>query len=169
MKKIILILLVFVITQNIKAQTIHVNSISDTSKYLRDSIIPKTNYYVGKPLSILLKDLKVKVKAYLVQTPNRIPDTLKFNETTLEFNTISIVSTHILNGIKTPNIHIKFATPILIPKLYFKQGYFLENCDWDSRKEAFFGNCIIASIEIRGLSPNKPPIFPNLLDTVQHH
>ena len=168
-RMILILVLLFCIDTTMTAQITKHFVISDTSKYLRDSIIPKTNYYIGKPLSVLLKDLKIKIKSYTGIIPfDYLPDTINFIETTLDFYTISALSYQIKNKIKTPNLHITFRKPILIPKVYFKSGNFLAG-DWDSRKAAFFGNNIIASIEVRGLSPNKPPLIQNLFDTSQHH
>ena len=151
MKKIIL-LLTLMYAFNCKAQFHIVPPIADTAKYLKDSIVPKTSYYIGKPLNVLLKDLKVKVKSYIGVIPfDYLPDTIEFKETTLSFISISSVSFRIKTKMKTPNIYIKFVQPLYIPKQYFKQGYFLENSDWDTYKNNYFGQFIISSLEVRGI------------------
>ena len=171
MKKILIIIVILfsLVKTEAQIQTKKNVIISDTSKYLRDSIIPKTNYYIGKSLSVLLKDLKIKIMSYTGPNINRLPDTLKLSEITLDFNNGETIYARNSLKLRSPHLHIKFKQPILIPRLYFKQGYFLDNDNWDSQKAVFFGRSIIASIEVRGLSPNKPPLIQNLFDTTQHH
>lgn len=39
--------------------------VTDTIGYLRDSIEAKREYYIGKPLLVLVNDLKIEIKSYM--------------------------------------------------------------------------------------------------------
>ena len=146
MKKIlILILVVFVFTKGSAQLTL-----IDTAQYLKDSIVPKTNYYVGKKLGLFLNDIKVKVKSYIGPNIARLSDTVILKEITLDFNTIGVICFRNSQRLRTPHIHVKFSQPIKIPKRYFEIGGLLAG-DWDAKQAAYLGKYIISSLEVRGL------------------
>jgi hypothetical protein len=149
MKNIIICSSFVFFTNAIMAQTV----ITDTTKYLRDSIEAKKVDFTGKNLNFLLSRLKVVVKDYLMEPPlpNR-PDTLKIKRIVLYFNTASKVALGSLQGKKNPGIVIIFNAPILIPKTYLKRGGILDfGTGWNNAKANFLGNCIIHNLFIEGL------------------
>ena len=148
MKKIILCL---VILLNFKSSKIQAQ-VLDTAQYLIDSIQPKASYYVGKPLKILLNDLKIKpvLFAGILPTPEK-PDTIRFKETWFDFYTPTEYDKRVSMSIKSAGMHIKFAQPIPIPKSWFWYGGKFEKRTWDRIKRRFFENCIIGSLEIDGI------------------
>lgn len=83
-KYIITIIIVAFVINKPKAQ------VPDTAQYLIDSIQPKISYYVGKPLKVLLNDLKIKPVVFrgILPTPEK-PDTIMFSTTSLVFFTIA--------------------------------------------------------------------------------
>jgi hypothetical protein len=147
-KKILIAALLFLCIA-IKGKT----QVPDTAQYLLDSIQPKFSYYIGKPLKILLDDLKIKVTFYqaVPRWSKKLKDTIQFSETLLEFYTSSELTKRMSLLIPTPAIEIKFAQPIPIPKSWFMRGGIFEKDDWDFRKQRFFRNCIIEEIALRGI------------------
>ncbi len=147
MKRIILFsVIILLLNTNGKAQ------VSDTAQYLLDSIQPKINYYVGKPLKTLLSDLKINIVSYEGIFPIwRQPDTIHFRGTCLNFHSIDEILKRNDWGIKSPGIYIKFAQPIPIPKAWFMHGGRFEKDVWDLQKERFFRNFIVGEIELRGI------------------
>jgi len=150
MKSIIkLLVCITVLITNIKKAE---SQVPDTAQYLLDSIQPKFSYYIGKPLKILLDDLKIQPIEYHGVFPvwNK-SDTIKFTQTLLEFHTLDERIIRKNNDIKSPAIYIKFAQPIPISKTWFMEGGRFEKRDWDLQKERFFRNYIIGEIAIRGI------------------
>ncbi len=128
--------------------------VRDTAQYLLDSIQPKFSYYIGKPLKVLLTDLKINPVEYMAPFYAELPkgkDTINFKDTYLEFYNLDVRFTRINHGIKSPNIYIKFAQPIPIPKKWLMRGGIFEKLDWDLQKERFFRNFIVGEIAIRGI------------------
>lgn len=148
MKKIILCL---VILLNFKSSKIQAQ-VPDTAQYLIVSIQPKISYYIGKPLKVLLNDLKIKPTRFtgVLPTPEK-PDTIRFKETWFDFYTPTDYDKRASMSIKSAGMHIKFAQPILIPKSWFWYGGKFEKRTWDRIKRRFFENCIIGSLEIDGI------------------
>lgn len=147
MKRVILFSVVILLL-NTKGKT----QVPDTAQYLLDSIQPKFSYYIGKPLKVLLNDLKIQPIEYHGVFPiwNK-SDTIKFTQTLLEFYTLDERFIRKNNDIKSPAIYIKFAQPIPIHKSWFMEGGIFEKDDWDFRKQRFFRNCIIEEIALRGI------------------
>ncbi|GMV78812.1 MAG: hypothetical protein AMXMBFR79_19420 [Chitinophagaceae bacterium] len=145
-KILIAVLLFFCVVIKAKAQ------VPDTTRYILDSIQPKFSYYIGKPLKVLLDDLKIQPIEYHGVFPvwNK-SDTIKFTQTLLEFHTLDERIIRKNNDIKSPAIYIKFAQPIPISKTWFMEGGRFEKRDWDLQKERFFRNYIIGEIAIRGI------------------
>jgi hypothetical protein len=149
MKKIIICILIVFFTNTLVAQTL----ITDTTKYLRDSIEARKTSFVGKNLNYFLSNLKISVKDYLMEPPlpNR-PDTLKIKRIVLYFNTASKVALANLQGKKNPGIVIIFNIPKLVPKAYLKRGGILDfGTLWNSTKANFLGNCVIQNLYVEGL------------------
>jgi len=146
-KILIAVLLFFCVVIKAKAQ------VPDTAQYLLDSIQPKFSYYIGKPLKVLLSDLKIQVVYYhsIPRWDKRLKDTIPFSRTLLEFYTSSEITNRMSLLIKSPAIEIKFAQPIPIPKAWFMEGGRFEKDVWDLQKERFFRNYIIGEIELRGI------------------
>ena len=147
MKKIIFTLLFIATISVAKSQTI-----TDTAAYLIDSIQAKKAYYIGKPLSTLLHDLRISIKSYLPMTPiPSLPDTIPFASTVLSFYYLNTIMNKMYLRQKDLNIHIRFNTPILIPKTSFMIGGFFYGTEWTTQKANFFGQYILSDINVRGL------------------
>jgi hypothetical protein len=115
--------------------------VPDTAQYLIDSIQPKLSYYIGKPLKVLLQDLKINPVEYKAPFYAELPknkDTVSFERTLLEFYNLDARITRTNNGIKSPAIVIWFVSPIPIPKKWLMRGGIFEKLDWDIRKQRFF-------------------------------
>lgn len=127
--------------------------VPDTAQYLLDSIQPKFSYYIGKPLKVLLSDLKIQVVYYhsIPRWDKRLKDTVQFSQTLLNFHTLDDIVNRMGLHIKSPAIYIKFAQPIPIPKTWFMRGGRFEKWDWDLQKERFFRNFIVGEIGLRGI------------------
>ena len=126
--------------------------VPDTAQYLIDSIMPKANYYSGKPLKILLNDLKIKPSIFQGILPTlEKPDTILFKFTNLDFYTMAECDRRQSISLYCANLHIEFAQPITIPKSWFMHGGKFEKRNWDRIKRRFFENCIIGSLSIRGI------------------
>lgn len=153
MKSIIkLLVCITVLITNIKKAE---SQVPDTTRYILDSIQPKFSYYIGKPLKVLLDDLKIQPIEYHGVFPvwNQ-PDTINFLRTVLEFYSLNDRINRrqwYSSGIKSPAIIIKFSQPIPIPKSWFMEGGIFEKRDWDIRKQRFFRNCIIGEIDLDGI------------------
>jgi hypothetical protein len=147
MKKVLIILFFSLACKSLSAQAI------DTTAYLRDSIQSKKSFYIGKPLSVLLHDLQLEVKSYseLLPLPS-LPDPIPFQTTTLFFGSSGQILTRQIQKVRTPQIYIRFASPIQIPKAYLRKGGLLDaSTDWTSAKANFFGQYVISSLEVGGL------------------
>lgn len=149
MRKILILIITLIITKINFAQA----PVTDTIGYLRDSIEAKRTYFIGKPLSVLLSDLKIEVKSYMDIIPfDSEPDTIQFKVTSLQFYSSGVLLTRSNHGIFSPHIDIQFSPPILIPKRLFKSGNVLYwGTGWTPEKAAFFGNYIISDLQVRGL------------------
>ncbi|MCC6634379.1 MAG: hypothetical protein IT251_02610 [Chitinophagaceae bacterium] len=151
MKSIIkLLVCITVLITNIKKAE---SQVPDTAQYLLDSIQPKFSYYIGKPLKVLLSDLKIQVVYYhsIPRWDKRLKDTVQFSQTLLNFHTLDDIVNRMGLHIKSPAIYIKFAQPIPIPKAWFMHGGRFEKDVWDLQKERFFRNFIVGEIAIRGI------------------
>jgi hypothetical protein len=146
MKKVVTLILFLSIIKINFAQ-----SITDTTGYLRDSILARKSFYIGKPLSVLLTNLKIQVKSYTDRIPfDNEPDTIQFKVTSLQFYSSAVLLNRSNHNIKTPNIGIVFLVPIKIPKRYFKHGQLLDwTTEWTPAKAAFFGSYIISDLQVR--------------------
>ena len=110
MKKLIIIILFLNISKTNFAQL----PVTDTIGYLRDSIEAKRAYYIGKPLSVLLNNLRIEVKSYTARVPfSSEPDTFQFRKTTLDFYNNGELITIENHNIISPHIDIVFTPPIL--------------------------------------------------------
>lgn len=149
MRKILILIITLIITKVNFAQA----PVTDTIGYLRDSIEAKRTYFIGKPLSVLLSDLKIEIKSYTDRIPfDSEPDTIQFKVTSLQFYSSGVLLTRSNHGIFSPHIDIQFSPPILIPKRLFKSGNVLYwGTGWTPEKAAFFGNYIISDLQVRGL------------------
>ena len=147
MKKIIFTL-TFITTITVAKSQI----ITDTTAYLIDSIQAKKAYYVGKPLSTLLNDLRISIKSYqaIVPIPS-LPDTISFASTLLRFYDLNTIINKIYFKQKELNIQIYFTPPILIPKNLFEEDALLYGTEWTPNKANFFGQYILSDIRLRGL------------------
>lgn len=143
----IVILVLVIIYQN------DLNAQADTTVYLRDTLQPKANIYVGQPLDVLLNDLKIKVVSFQGIYPwqkKNIPDTVTISDLTLEFYPTDKVIDRVYKQVKTPHIYIEFTTPVKIPKVWFspgKSGYW----EWKKSDEVLFRPYIISKLEVRGI------------------
>ena len=149
MKKIIILIILINISKVNFAQI----PITDTVGYLRDSISARRTYFIGKPLSILLNDLKIEVKSYTARVPfNSEQDTIIFAQTSLEFYDNNTLVAKYNHHIISPSIYIVFAMPIQIPKKYFEIGKVLDwTTGWTPQKAAFYGSYIISDLQVWGL------------------
>lgn len=149
MKKILILFMFLNISKANYAQV----PVTDTLGYLRDSISARRAYYIGKPLSVLLNDLKIQVKSYMAIVPfNSELDTIEFKVTSLDFYSSAVLLTRSNHNIISPHIDIVFAPPILIPKEKFKIGSILDwTTGWTPQKAAFFGSYSISDLQVRGL------------------
>lgn len=127
--------------------------ITDTIGYLRDSIQAKRTYYIGKPLSVLLNDLKLNIVSYTARVPfNTEPEIIQFKVTSLQFYSSGVLLTRSYDKIKTPNIFIEFDQSIPIPRKKFEIGNILDwTTGWTPEKAAFFGDHILSDLQIWGL------------------
>lgn len=142
---IIIALLSICIVNNTQAQ------VSDTAKYLIDSIEMKKNAFVGQPLSTLLNKLKITPKTFMAIIPLRKVDTINFNYTSLDFIDSDRRFIYAKNGIKTPHIDIDFQSTLKLPKSWFMpNGKFFER-KWDRNARNLFKNLIIKKIDVRGI------------------
>ncbi len=127
--------------------------VTDTTGYLRDSIAAKRAYYIGKPLQTLFNNLWLPIKAYSGELPlPSNPDTIKVYRFALYFYEMPMVISKMLNHQKLLSIEVTFASPILIPKSYFKRGGLLDATKgWTPEKANFYGSYIIADLKVLGL------------------
>lgn len=148
----IIVLLIGFYSIEAKAQT----TITDTSLYFKDSIIAKKYYYVGNPLSTLIKDLKVEI----TDEGNTISilgttDTFYTNQIKLRFYypLSKIVERFFFNhNIITPVLTIVFQDTLAIPRHYFKPGGVLDDDKyWTRNKRNFWGQFIVADIRLSGV------------------
>lgn len=148
MKK-VFILIVCIFTFNcLKSQIV-----IDTSLYLKDSIQQRKAYYVGKPLSVLLKDLRISIvhnkdlKSILVTK-----DSFYTTTTTLRFFPIKELFDRINENEITPGIVVTFQDTLAIPRHYFEKGGILDYEEgWTRNKRVFWGQFIVADIRVTGV------------------
>jgi hypothetical protein len=126
--------------------------VTDTTAYLQDSIIAKRNYYIGKQLQVLFNNLWLPIKEYSGEVPlPSYPDTIKVRRFVLYFYEMPMVISKMLNHQKLLSIEVTFASPILIPKSYFKRGGLLDAAKgWTSEKANFYGSYIISDLKVLG-------------------
>jgi hypothetical protein len=132
MKKIVSILVILYMHYAAMAQ------VADTTAYLRDSIVGKKSYYMGKPLKVLLLDLKIKPTfdhTFVFYVPAKEKDTTNLARIDFQFcNPIEMI--------KYPNLNlcllVRF-TPVRIPCLLFKAGCVLGCLDpWTNQKQTYY-------------------------------
>jgi len=143
--KILIITLILVITvSSANAQ------ISDTAAYLNDSIIQKKPMFVGQPLTVLIKKLKLPI--YDNHEPVGYVDSFVTKETRLRLYPIEEFIYRSMNQKKTPTIVITFQNEIHIPRQLFLHGEILdEKTGWTKQKAAYWGQFIVADIRIIGI------------------
>jgi len=147
MKKIFCIVLLSSAFSFLKAQ-----SITDTAAYLKDSIIQKKSYYIGKQLRILLKDLKIEIVENNEFRMQGFTDTFYTKETYLHlFSLIEFLDR--VNAQKmTPTIVITFQDTLAIPRHYFNRGGLLDYYKgWTRNKRNYWGQFIVADIRLSGV------------------
>ena len=148
----IIVLLIGFYSIKAQAQT----TITDTSAYFKDSIIAKKSYYIGKPLSTLIKGLKVEI----TDEGNTISilgttDTFYTNRIKLRFYypLSKIVERVFFNhNIITPTLIITFQDTLAIPRHYFNRGGLLDYYKgWTRSKRNYWGQFIVADIRLSGV------------------
>ena len=146
-------ILTLILFLNISNVTLAQTPVTDTIGYLRDSIEAKKTYYIGKPLSVLLNDLKIEVKSYMAIVPfDSEPNIIQFKVTSLDFYSNDVLLTRSYYHITSPHIDITFTPTIQIPKEKFKPGNVLDwTTGWTPEKAAFFGPYTISDLKVRGL------------------
>jgi hypothetical protein len=136
MKKIAMILVLFVSTsKNLMAQT----SITDTTAYLRDSIYNNRAFYIGKPLKVLLQNLKLNIISDIpyYNFLNNLRDTVTIREIHLSF--ITPLQELQMHPVISTFIVVKFVAPQKIPFKYFKQNGLLEEFSlWNINKKNYY-------------------------------
>lgn len=149
MKKVLIIMFLLTAAKENFAQL----NITDTTAYLRDSISARREYYIGKPLSVLLNDLKIEVKSFMTVVPfDSEPDTIEFKVTSLDFFSNEVLFTRTNSNIVSPHMNIVFTAAIQIPKETFKPGNVLDwTTGWTPEKAAFFGDHVISDLQVIGL------------------
>ena len=148
MKKIFCIVLLSSTFSILKAQ-----SITDTASYLKDSIIPQKSYYIGKPLSILLKDLKIEIignkDVYSILGKT---DTFFTKECRLWLFPVKEFLDRINAQRITPTLIITFQDTLAIPRHYFYRGGLLDYYKgWTRNKRNLWGQFIVADIRLSGV------------------
>ena len=148
MKKIFCIVLLSSAFSFLKAQ-----SITDTATYLKDSIIQKKSYYIGKPFSVLLKDLAIGVVDNIDN--NSIlgtTDTFYTKRIRVIFYPIEGLIDRVNAQRMTPTIVITFQDTLAIPRHYFSRGCLLDYYKgWTRNKRNYWGQFIVADIRLSGV------------------
>jgi hypothetical protein len=151
MKKLMIILGIMVLLgTKLNAQT----TITDTSSYFKDSIMAKKNYYVGKPLSVLIKDLKIGIVREQTLTPTLgITDTFYTKKILLTFlPPEEFLSRTLFDHQIAPILSITFQDTLAIPRHYFKPGGVLDDDKyWTRNKRNYWGQFIVADIRLSGV------------------
>jgi hypothetical protein len=152
-KKYIIILVITVFCNiNLLAQI----SITDTSEYLRDSIIGKKTYYVGKPLSTLIQDLKINIT-----DEGNINSVLGATDTfyTKEIRLILyypldkfLIRAFYDSRVIAPTLTIIFQDTLAIPRRYFQKGGLLDFYEsWNRNKCNYWGQFLVADLRLTGV------------------
>lgn len=131
-------------------------SAPDTLQYLKDSIEARKNAYIGKPLNILLKDLKLEVKEYgdsFIDPRYRTNDSVRTPGIDLYFNTRMFeINTMLSKGEKgnlhMPYILIIFSKPVALARNLWKYGSPYYTVSWTPMIANFFGSQIISEIKV---------------------
>jgi hypothetical protein len=149
MKKIFIITCFLSCFYELKAQPI-----SDTGSYLKDSIIQKKSYYIGKPLIVLLKDLKVEIigdkDVYSILGKT---DTFFTKECTLWFFPLAELIDRVEEYKITPTIIVTFQDTLTIPRYYFRKGGILDYYEgWNRYKRNYWGQFIVADLRLTGVN-----------------
>jgi len=146
----IIVLLIGFYSIKVRAQI----TITDTSAYFKDSIIAKKNYYVGKPLSVLIKDLKIGIVREQTLTPTLgITDTFYTKIILLTFSPPEeFLSRTLFDHQIAPILAITFQDTLAIPRHYFKAGGVLDDDEyWTRNKRNYWGQFIVADIRLSGV------------------
>lgn len=130
-RKVIISILILSFTQTLSAQ------VSDTTAYLRDSICGNKSYFVGKPLRVLLTELKIGVTQDITYVSYQagMADSTQLSRVDFLFNS----SLNILqNAVNSPVLCVRFS-PVKVPSIYFKAGHVLSWLDrWKPSKKYYF-------------------------------
>ncbi|MBW7951733.1 MAG: hypothetical protein H3C56_04060 [Chitinophagaceae bacterium] len=147
----IIVLLIGFYSIKAQAQT----TITDTSAYFNDSIMQKKNYYIGKPLILLLKDLRIEIVDNNEYGMLGYTDTFytKISRLCFYYPLSKIVERVFFNhNIITPTLTITFQDTLAIPRHYFNRGGLLDYYKgWTRSKRNYWGQFIVADIRLSGV------------------
>lgn len=158
-----IILIIFLLCSTIVFASKRQDTQIDTIQYLRDSVEAVKTKYIGKPLNILLSDLKIQPVGLLNLIDPQYPkkDTVYQSVIYLYFDLREFTPEVMLSSARTkgsvgnttvPNLHIPclmitFLNPVPILSTDLEYGHILCGFDWTSAKANIFGSYVISNVE----------------------
>ena len=114
---------------------------NDTLAYMRTSIIDRKSEYIGKELNVLLNDLELPIKRYLIGTSRKVGIS---HGITFEFYPNNVVNLKINSKIDPVILNIYWETP-LSTDIIFPMKIKNQNI-WTNEEKEYYGKQIIKDI-----------------------
>jgi hypothetical protein len=128
------------------------NVVSDTSVYLKDTILAKKQIFIGKAADTLFKQMRLSIVSDANILSKGYSDTFYTKEVYLWFfPTVEMASRMYYNS-SQPMLVVTFKDTIAIPRSYFNKGEMLDYyTGWNKYKRNFWGKFIVADIRASGI------------------